>query len=607
MTSYHVLSCLTLAPKDNKRKSRSRCGYKRRERPAQAMRLRVPTMRTLACVLCWLSGLSWLSGPVGAHGDDFLSRAYENRTDPASRQLYDFRKTHPKPIGLFALSSGYPVEIRETNALNSDLLMNRFFLDNILHFVSERIPERVAAGKGTAALGYFEVTHDVSQYTKAEVFTGVGKRTPVSVRFSTTVQNRGGVDAGREPKGMAVKFYTKEGNLDLLCLNAPVYFYKDPEYFFSVVHGTRRNPRTDLFDRTMRGDVFTLRFDAINAFLRLLSDSGIPNGYRKMDVFPIHTFEIYNAQGEKYFVKFNFRTLQGIENLPSDEATRLNGQDPDYYVRDLYNAIAEKRYPMWRLDMDVLTFKDLLHLDFDPFDVTRLWKKGTYHTVTVGRLVLDRNPDNSHRVAEQLAFNPANLVPGIAGPKDLLFRGRSLAYPATQNHRLGSNHNKIEINRPLYEKNYNRDGDPPERDNMKDAPSYYPNSFSGPVPYVDAARPKEQIMVYASNAVDLEDPAYFYNQILQTDDERDRLANNTVDFALLTAPPFLQRRVIKLFSWISPDLGRRVALKLRQRLAAPPPPPPRVLRVANCSAAGDERDCDRDHEDISYAEHLFHY
>ncbi|CAG9562405.1 unnamed protein product [Danaus chrysippus] len=485
-----------------------------------------------------------------------------------------------KPIGILTVSSGEFVEIRQTNTFNSDQFMNQFHTDSNTHANCERIPERFVHAKGGGAFGYFEVTHDVTKYISAELFDTIGKRTPLVVRFSTAVQNLGGNDLARELKGMAIKFYTQEGNLDLLCLNFPVYFYRDPVYFAFFSRAFKRNPKTFLMDSTMVWDFVTKRPDALHTTLWLFSDYGIPNGYRKMDAFPIHTYRVYNKHGETYFIRFNFRTEQGIENLPSDVAAEISSRDLDYYNRDLYNAIENKTYPSWRLDIDIMTFDDVKNVDYNPFEINRIWKKGTYFTKTVGRLVLDRNPDNYFRVVEQSAFNPANLVPGIPGPMDSMFHSRRQSYREAQIYRLGVNHNRIKVNQPLYFKVYNRDGVPPLKDNMKDAPVYYPNSFSGPVPYVDPNMPKEKLRIFETTAVDLEPSADFYNIILKTDDQRERLANNTVA-RLISVSPDMQRRVIRLFSLTDPDLGRRVERILLETLEKPPPPvlPTRVLKV----------------------------
>ncbi|XP_047531402.1 catalase-like [Vanessa atalanta] len=502
---------------------------------------------------------------------------YLNRTDPSTRQLYDFKIEHPRPIGILTTSSGKLVEIRESVTLNSDAFSNQYHIDSITHANNERIPERIVHAKGGGAFGYFEVTHDVSKYIKADLFNGIGKITPAVVRFSSVAQNLGGNDLAREMKGLAVKFYSQEGNLDLLCINFPVYFYRDPVDFVSFAHAFKRNPKTNLYDFTMRWDFITKRPDTLHGILWLLSDYGIPNGYRKMDAFPIHTYEIYNKNGERFFIRFNFRTEQGIQNLPTYVAQAIAANDLDYFNRDLYNAIANENYPAWKLEMDVMTFNDIKNVDYNPFEVTRMWKKGTYHTVQIGRLVLDRNPDNYFRVVEQSAFNPGNLVPGIPGPLDNMYKTRRSSYRDTHVYRLGVNHNRIDVNMPLYWKVYNRDGLPPVKNNMKDAPNYYPNSFSGPIPYIDPSRPKERLTVYETNAVDLEPASYFYNDYL-TEDQRIRLVNNTAPL-LVPVAPFMRRRVLRLFTLVDEELGTQVSKQLQRLLQVPPPPPPEVLTV----------------------------
>ncbi|XP_050348919.1 catalase-like [Nymphalis io] len=502
---------------------------------------------------------------------------YLNKTDPSTRQLYDFKIENPIPIGILTTSSGKLVEIRESISLNSDAFSNQYHIDLVTHTNNERIPERIVHAKGGGAFGYFEVTHDVSKYIKADLFNGIGKITPVVARFSSVAQNIGGNDLAREMKGFSIKFYTQEGNLDLLCINFPVYFYRDPVDFGTFTHAFKRNPKTNLFDFTMRWDFITKRPDSIHGFLWLLSDYGIPNGYRKMDAFPIHTYEIYNNEGERFFVRFNFRSEQGIQNLPTYVAEAIAARDLDYFNRDLYNAIGNENYPAWKLEMDVMTFNDIKNIDYNPFEVTRLWKKGTYHTVQIGRLVLDRNPDNYFRVVEQSAFNPGNLVPGIPGPLDNMYKTRRSSYRDTQVYRLGVNHNRIDVNTPLYWKVYNRDGLPPVKNNMKDAPNYYPNSFNGPIPYIDPSRPKERLTVYETNAVDLEPASYFYNHYL-TEDQRIRLVNNTAPLIVPVAP-YMRRRVLRLFTLVDEELGSQLSKQLQQLLKVPPPAPPQVLTV----------------------------
>lgn len=461
------------------------------------------------------------------------------------------------PIGLLTTSAGAPVDIRSVMTMNTNTLLNTFHMDLTSHGDVEEIPERTVHARGVGAYGYFEVTHDVSKYTSADVFNGIGKKTDFFGRFSTAIQNKGGPELSREMKGLSIKFYTKEGNLDLLCLHLPIYLYRDPVNFTPFVHSFMRNPKTNIYDTTAAWDFMLHRLDILNFYLWINSDFGIPYGYRKMDIFPIHTYEITNKHGESFFAKFNFRSEQGIANLTSAEAAAIASQDPDFYTRDVYNSIANKNYPSWRLDLDIMTLEDATKVDYNPFDVTRLWKKGTYHTVTVGRLVVNRNTENQFRDTEQSAFNPANLVPGIPGPIDDLFRARRFSYRDANRHRLGAGHDNIEVNRPLYRKVYIRDGEAPVKGNMGDAPSYYPNSYNGPEPYVDLSVPKVRLNLYDRNAVDLEPLSDLYNRILQGDAPKQRLATNLAR-TLMTVDGKIVKQALEVLSLVSKDLGKRV-------------------------------------------------
>lgn len=470
---------------------------------------------------------------------------------------------------MWTKTTGDPIDIRDTLSLNSDIFNNKNHFRASSHLNRERIPERIVHAKGYSAFGYFEVTHDVSKYTTADLFNGIGKRTPLVGRFSTAIQNVGGSDLTRETKGLSIKFYTRQGNLDLLCLSLPIFLYRDPLDFLHFAHALKRNPRTESLDNTMRWDFIHLRPEFLHTILWLLSDFGLPDGYRKMHIFPIHVYELYNKQGEKYFVKFNFRTELGLFNLTNAQAAAISVDDPDYYNRDLYNAIAAGKYPSWRLELDILTKDQLDKLDYDPFDVTRLWKRGTYQTVTVGRLVFNKLVDNNFKDNEQSAFIPDNLVPGILGPADIVFKARKVFYPDTQNYRVGVNHDNTGINAPLYDRNYNRDGMPPVLDNMKDAPNYYPNSFNGPMPYVDENRPTERLLILHRYAIDLQPMAEFYNEIVDTDAHRQRIIDNLATM-LVNVTPDVERKALRLLTLVDIDLGQKVRTALAAARAVVP-------------------------------------
>lgn len=470
------------------------------------------------------------------------------------------------PIGYTTSNEGMPVEIRDTITINSDLTLNPHFFDFQTHGNAERTTQRVAHPKGIAAFGYFEVTNDVSKYTKAKVFNGIGKKTPVLARFSVGTQERGGTDLSREFKGFAVKFYTEEGNLDFLGLHTPAFIYRDPLLFTSFGHAFRKSRAAGMLnDYTARWDFVCLNPVAVLPYLWILSDFGVADGYRRMDFFPFHTYYILNNEkGERYFVKFNFRTEHGLSYLSNDQIAAIQGTDLDYYNRGLYNAIAQKNYPSFRVEMDVLTEDEILNVGYNLLDVTVIWRNNTYRTVTIGRMVFNRNSDNQFRDAELSIFNPVNLVPGIPEPVDLVFKGRAFAYKDTQNKRLGPNHKRIPVNQPVYTNTYVRDGLPPVGDNMNDAPSYSPNSFNGPTPYVDDQRPREEIQVLDSNAVDLQQVADFYNYRIRDEGHKQRLSANVVR-ELDGVEATVLRRVLRLFYLIDEDLGHRVETGLLNR------------------------------------------
>ncbi|XP_011558254.3 catalase-2 [Plutella xylostella] len=476
--------------------------------------------------------------------------------DPVSRQLFDYRWRKQRP-DLLTISSGEPVYFDQTVALNSVLLNNRYVVESLQHAVNERTPDREVFAKGTGAHGYFEVTNDVTKYTKAKLFEKVGKRSRILVRLSVSQGEKGTTDLNPVAgKGFSVRFYTEEGNFDLLGLNTPVYFYKDPTLFREFVHAFRPNPKTFIRDGHTAVDFVTFNPVSLHTILWQLSEYGLPRGFRHMHGFPCHTYELYNEHGESYFVKFKFIAELGFDSFSLLEASTITSFDPDFFIRDLYNSIENKNYPAWRFEMDVLNTSDLRKLKFDPFDVARLWPNGTYTTVEIGRLVLNQNVKNQFAEVEQAAFNPTNLVPGIIEPPDQLFRGRVIAYNDAQIHRLGINRNKININCPMYAKTYNRDGIPPTLDNEGVAVNYYRNSFNGPIPLLDIARPRRQLIIEQSSAVDLQDCWRFYNEVLVTDAQKQRLVNAVVMVAIRVKTT-LQKKLVRLLRQVNPKLAAR--------------------------------------------------
>ncbi|KAI5640963.1 catalase domain-containing protein [Phthorimaea operculella] len=517
-----------------------------------------------ASALLYFLFVKWVASTESDHGN--LTDGDPQPSLPSMRQLPNFKLEHPKPIGLLTIGSGAPVDIRDTIAVNSDLFRNDFFFDHESHLDGERIPIRVVQAKGTGAWGYFEVTHDVSKYTKADVFNGIGKKTPALARLSVGGTGSAGPDLEHDLKGLSVKLYTKEGNLDFLSIQLPLFPNKDPTIFPDFVHGSfRRNVRSNLPDPTAMWDHIILLPGALAANLFLRSDFAVPDGFGHTDYFPIHTYELINDHDERWYARFNWRTELGRRYLTRDQIMSIS--DIDYLTRKFYNSIENGTYPVWRLEMDVMSLKDIQTVDYNPFEVTRLWKNGTYHTVPIGKLVLNKTTENHYRDIEMAAFNSANLVPGIPGPVDAVFRARRFAYRDAQNYRLGRNHLKTGVNAPYYQKTYDRYGSPPVWDNGKDAPFYYPNTFNGPLPVVDENRPKEYLQILESNAVDLQGAADFYERMLPDDASRQRLADNIADSLALTVHS-IQMRAIRLFSLVSQGLAQRVAVSLQRANAA---------------------------------------
>jgi catalase len=363
------------------------------------------------------------------------------------------------------------------------LLQDHHLIEKLARFERERIPERVVHAKGSGAFGYFEVTKDLSRYTKAKFLNKVSKRTEVFVRFSTVAGEKGSADTVRDPRGFAVKFYTEEGNYDLVGNNTPVFFLRDPLKFADFIHSQKRDPYTNVQEPDNVWDFFSLSPETTHQFVWLFGDRGIPASYRNMDGFGSHTFQWQNAKGEGCWVKYHLKTDQGIKCLTAQEAARIAGENPDYCQLDLLQAIERKEYPTWTVKVQIMSFAEAQKYRFNPFDLTKVWSQKDYPLQELGRLVLDRNPDNYFADVEQAAFNPANFVPGIGPSPDKMLQGRLFAYGDAHRYRLGVNHTQIPVNKPhaAAAQNYGRDGFMRFDGNQGRARNYEPNSFGGPV------------------------------------------------------------------------------------------------------------------------------
>ena len=347
-------------------------------------------------------------------------------------------------------TTGNPVpdnqNIQTAGARGPALLQDFWFLEKMAHFDREVIPERRMHAKGSGAYGTFTATHDITQYTKAAIFSEIGKKTDMFVRFSNVAGERGAADAERDIRGFAMKFYTTQGNWDLVGNNTPVFFFRDPMKFPDLNHAVKRDPKTNLRSADNNWDFWTLLPEALHQVTIVMSDRGIPKSYRHMHGFGSHTFSFINAENTRHWVKFHFRTQQGIENLSDEEAAKLVGSDRETHQRDLFEAIERGDFPKWKMFVQIMTEAEANNSPFHPFDLTKIWPKGDYPLIPVGEFELNRNPENYFAEVEQAAFNPANIVPGIGFSPDKMLQGRLFSYGDAQRYRLGVNHYQIPVN-----------------------------------------------------------------------------------------------------------------------------------------------------------------
>ena len=357
------------------------------------------------------------------------------------------------------------------------LLQDVWFLEKLAHFDREVIPERRMHAKGSGAHGTFTVTHDITRYTRAKIFGAVGKQTPMFARFSTVAGERGAADAERDIRGFALKFYTEEGNWDLVGNNTPVFFMRDPLKFPDLNHAIKRDPRTGLRSANSNWDFWTSLPEALHQVTVVMSDRGLPRSFRHMHGFGSHTFSFLNAQNERFWVKFTFKTQQGIQNLTDAEAEALVGKDRESSHRDLYESIENGDFPRWTLYVQIMPEQEAGTYHLNPFDLSKVWPHGDYPLIEVGVLELNRNADNHFAEVEQAAFNPANVVPGISFSPDKMLQGRLFSYGDAQRYRLGVNHSHIPVNAPKCPfHSYHRDGQMRVDGNMGGTLGYEPNS-----------------------------------------------------------------------------------------------------------------------------------
>ncbi len=447
-------------------------------------------------------------------------------------------------------------------------LQDHYVVQKMQHFNRERVPERVVHAKGSGAHGFFEVTEDVTWFTRADFLSEVGRRTPMFARFSTVAGEQGYADTVRDPRGFALKFYTNEGNFDLVGNNTPVFFVRDVSKFQDFIHSQKRQPDTGLRDNNMQWDFWTLSPESAHQVTILMSDRGTPRTYRHMNGYSSHTFSTINAAGERFWVKYHFKTAQGPENFTDDEAKAMAAEDPDFHRRDLHRAIASGNGPEWRLEMQVMPFEEVVGYRFNPFDLTKVWPHADFPPVQVGRMVLDRNPENFFAEVEQAGFSPANLVPGTGLSPDKMLMGRIFSYHDTHLHRIGPNYEQLPINAPRVEvHSYNKDGAMAYR-HSGSQPVYAPNSYGGPEADPEAASEVSWAVeagdlgryAYAKHAED-DDFSQAGTLVRQVMDDIDRqhLVSNIVGHAGDQVTDEVQLRVIAYWTSVDADLGARIA------------------------------------------------
>ena len=446
------------------------------------------------------------------------------------------------------------------------LMADYQLMEKMAHFNRERVPERVVHAKGAGAYGIFTVTGDISRYTCAKIFSETGNSCETFARFSTVAGELGSPDTARDPRGFAVKFYTEEGNWDMVGNNTPVFFIRDPLKFSDFIHSQKRHPQTGMRDGTMQWDYWSLSPESLHQVTTLFSDRGIPATLRNMNGYSSHTFSLWNTKGERFWVKWHFKTMQGIKTISQAEANKIAGEDLDYHRRDLFAAIDRGDFPKWRVMVQIMPEREAETYAINPFDLTKVWPHKDYPLVEVGILELNRNPQNYFAEVEQAAFEPGNMPPGMGASPDKVLQARLLSYPDAHRYRIGVNYAALEVNKPHCPvHHYQRDGQTRFDGNAGSAVNYQPNSFDGPVDDVKYKEPPLKISGDADrydHRAGNDDYTQAGNLFrLMNDDQKRQLIGNLVG-AMQAVPKFIQVRQLKHFYQADPAYGTGVATGL---------------------------------------------
>ena len=471
-------------------------------------------------------------------------------------------------------AAGIPVPDNQTSLTAGErgptLLQDHFLVEKLAHFNRERIPERVVHAKAAGAHGTLTITNDITRYTKARLFSEVGKKTQMFGRFSTVAGEKGSADTVRDVRGFALKFYTEEGNWDMVGNNTPVFFIRDAIKFPDFIHSQKRDPQTNTRSDTMQWDFWSHVPESLHQVTILFSDRGIPQGIPYMNGYGSHTYSFINANNERFWVKFHFKTQQGIQNMMQEEADRLAGADPDYHTRQLFEAIARGEYPKWTFSVQIMPEAEAETYRWNPFDLTKVWPHGDYPLIEVGVMEMNRNPENYFAEVEQAAFSPANVVPGISFSPCKMLQARIFAYADAHRYRLGVNHERLPINAPRATKmvnTYQRDGYMRFDDNAGAAVNYEPNSFGGPTADPAYNEPPLKISGDADRYEqkrgvddDYVQPGNLYR--LMPPDEQERLVQNIAG-SLRKVPKEIQEKMVEHFSRADKAYGEGVAKGLQ--------------------------------------------
>lgn len=468
----------------------------------------------------------------------------------------------PIPNNQKSITAGHPGPV---------LMQDYQLIEKLAHQNRERIPERVVHAKGWGAFGTFTVTNDISKYTKAKVFSEVGKKTKVLSRFSTVAGEQGAADTERDVRGFSLKFYTEEGNWDMVGNNTPVFFVRDGYKFPDFIHTQKRHPKTNLRSNTAMWDFWSLSPESLHQVTILMSDRGLPKSPMHMNGYGSHTYSFWNDQGDRYWIKFHFKTQQGHDFYTNEEAAKVTGQTREKYQEELYGAIERGDYPKWDVKVQIMPEAEAEKTPYNPFDLTKVWPHGDYPLIDVGVLELNENPSNYFQYVENAAYSPSNIIPGIGFSPDKMLQARIFSYADAHRYRLGTHYESLPPNQPISEVNhYHKDGAMRFTENFNENPDAYyePNSFNGPVEDPSAQEPPMKISGDIRRYEE-QDEMGNYQQAgdlfrLFDDAQRKRLFSNIAD-AMEGVPKEIIDRQLVHFDKADPEYGKGVREALKKK------------------------------------------